>query len=60
LRENSKWIKGRHHGSHACGKERNQWIYKYKNMKLKDLKCKNEMRKKMIEHTTFKIRNLQG
>jgi len=29
-------------------------------MKLKELKCKNEMIKKMIAHATFKIRNLQG
>ena len=29
-------------------------------MKLKELKCKNRMRKKMIEHVTFKISNLQG
>jgi len=43
-RENPKWWKGRHHESHACGKKRNQWIYKYKNMKLKELKCKYGMR----------------
>jgi len=42
-----------------CDKERNQWIYKYENMKQKELKCKNGMRKKMIEHVTFKIKNLQ-
>jgi len=59
-RENSKWCKVKHHESHACGKERNHWIYKYENMKLKELKCKNGTRKKMIEHATFKIRNLQG
>jgi len=33
---------------------------KYENMKIKELKCKNKMRKTMIEHVTFKIRNLQG
>jgi len=42
-----------------CGKERNKSIYKYENRKLKELKCKNGMRKKMIEHATFKIGNLQ-
>jgi len=29
-------------------------------MKLKKLKCKNGISKKMIEHVTFKIKNLQG
>jgi len=29
-------------------------------MKLKELKYKNGMRNKIIEHVTFKIGNLQG
>jgi len=32
----STWRKGRHHERHACDKERNQWINKYENMKLKE------------------------
>jgi len=58
--DNPKWCKGRQHGTDACDKERNQWINKYENMKLKESKYKNGMRKKMNEHVTFKIRNLQG
>jgi len=39
----------------------NNSIYKQvRKQKTKELKCKNGTRKKMIEHATFKIGNLQG